>query len=65
MRMKKHDTYRKSFPYYKVQYWNAKVYAWQDIQRSFPTKATATKYGQQLGIKYRIMEVQREGRKVI
>lgn len=65
MQVKKHQQWRKSFPYYKVQYWNYKVSAWHDIQKSFETKAFARLHGIKLGTKYHIMEITREGRSIV
>ena len=63
MDTKKHDKWRKSFPYYKVQYWDRNVRAWHDIQKSFTTVALAQEYGEKLKRKYRIMVINRKGRK--
>lgn len=65
MQAEKHQRWRKGFPYYKVQYWDNKVSAWHDIQKSFSTKAQAKVHGIKLGIRHRITEVTREGRSII
>jgi len=65
MKLKKHQAWRKSFPYYKVQYWDYKVSAWHDIQKAFLTEAMARKHGITLSAKYRVMKITREGRSVI
>lgn len=62
MRVIKHQTWRKSFPHYKVQYWDYKISAWRDVQKSLPTEAEARTYGGTLGTRYRIMKVTRTGR---
>ena len=62
MKTKDYDIYRKSFPYYKVQYYDDIVRAWKDIQKRFtyPDDAFASLFGR-AGL-YRVIEVTREGR---
>ena len=68
MNSDKHDRYRNSYPYYKVQYWDGISICWIDIQRKFPDPEKADKFGQMFGkkfgfgMKYRIIEVQRDER---
>ena len=64
MNIGKHNKWRKSFPYYKVQWWDNYVSAWHDIQKSFRTKQAADLYGLSLGKKYRIMKISRDKREV-
>ena len=62
MKIKDYNIYRKSFPYYKCQYWDNKVMAWHDIQRRFTDPITAQLHGEGLGYLCRVMVVTREGR---
>jgi len=62
MKVAKHEQWRKSFPYYKVQYWDNNVRAWHDIQRRFGSLKDARKYGITLERKYRVMQITRGGR---
>ncbi len=53
------------FPYYKVQWWNEHVVAWQDIQHRFASPEEANEAAPALipsGSKFRLMEVRRDGR---
>ena len=53
------------FPYYKVQWWNDHVMAWQDVQHRFPTPDVANQAAPSLipiGANFRLMEVRRDGR---
>lgn len=65
MKITEHEQWRKSFPYYKVQWWDSYVTAWRDVQRQFRTKQAADLYGLSLGKKYRIIQIFRNGRKVV
>lgn len=65
MKVKRYDKYRKSFPYYKVQYYDYKLRVWQEIQKRFETEALAIKYGIALGRKYRVVEITRERRRIV
>lgn len=64
MRKEKHEVWRKSFPHFKVQWWDAdgRVLAWHDIQETFSTAKEADEHGKTLGKSYRIMKVERDGR---
>jgi hypothetical protein len=62
MKIKDYDKYRKSFPYYKVQYFDDYVMAWHDIQRRFTHPDDAFSYMNGMEGVYRIMEVTRDGR---
>ena len=63
MKVEKHNKWRKSFPHYKVQYWDYKINAWHDIQKAFSTRADAIKHGTAVSSRFRIMEVTKESRK--
>jgi len=65
MKIKKYDEYRKSFPYYKVQYWDSYVSAWHDIQKMFKTLQEAILNGESKGKKFRVMKITRTVRKVV
>jgi len=62
MKIKDYEIYRKSFPYYKVQYYDDTVMAWKDIQKRFTYPVDAMKFGDTLGKVYRLMEITRDGR---
>lgn len=62
MKLAKYEKYRRSFPYYKVQYWVETNKAWKDIQEAIATPAEAHKRGQKLGRVYRVMEITEKGR---
>lgn len=64
MKVKDYDIYRKSFPYYKVQYWDDRVMAWHDIQKRFTYPDDATAYGRTLNKSYRLMVVNRGYREI-
>lgn len=65
MKITKHRQYIKSFPYYKVQFWDTYVSAWHDIQRRFKTIREARTFGRTLGKKWRVMRVHRAHREVV
>lgn len=66
MRIKKYDKYRKSFPYFKVQYYDRRSRVWREVQRKrFETEAQARKYATAVGDKTRVVEITREGRKIV
>jgi len=65
MKIAKHQQWRRSFPYYKVQFWDNKVSAWHDIQKTFSTPVFAETYSFNLNKVYRIIEINREGRNVL
>lgn len=65
MKKVEHEQYRRSFPYYKVQYYDENVMAWHDIQRRFSSEVEACVEGTKLGRKWRVMEVTRTGRRVV
>ena len=65
MKLKRHQQWRKGFPYYKVQYYDYKVNAWHDIQKSFSTEAQARLYGIKISNKHRVMKITREGRSIV
>lgn len=65
MKSKAIDKRRTSFPYYKVQYYDNNVMAWHDIQKSFKTNKDAEKHGALLKRRYRVMQINRTGRKVV
>jgi len=65
--IKRHDQWRKSFPYFKVQFWDNYVSAWHDIQKRFNDIQSAEQYiaGQSKSKTWRIMQIERNGRFVI
>ena len=65
MKIKQYDIYRKSFPYYKCQYWDDKVMAWHDIQKRFSNPIEAKLYGEGLGYLCRVITITRQGRFLI
>ena len=67
MKAAKHEVWRKSFPHYKVQYYDPRGITWREFQRnSFPTPQEALVFVQGRGLtRFRIIEVWREGRRVI
>jgi len=66
MKLEKHQKWRKSFPYYKMQYWSKIPLAWQDVQFGFSSLEEARRYADNMHIKrYRVMEIQRTNRRVI
>lgn len=68
MKIARYKRHRKSFPYYKVQYWDERWKAWHDIQRTFPNHEAAVDYGKAQvcsAPRFRIMEVQRSGRRPV
>ena len=64
MRVKAYGIYRKSFPFYRYQYWDNKAMAWHDIQKRFNNPIEAQLYREGLGFLCRVMVVPKEGRLV-
>jgi len=62
MKIAEHQKYRKSFPYYKVQWYDFDTRAWRDIQKRFRTPGKARGYYKDKLGKWRVMEVTRNGR---
>ena len=62
MKFKEYNIYRKSFPYYKVQYWDNKVNAWHDIQKRFNNPIEAKLHGESSGLLTRVMVINRDSR---
>jgi len=62
MRIAQHQIYRKSFPYYKVQWYDTLSRVWRDVQRRFKTPREARGYYKNKSGKWRVMEVKRSGR---
>lgn len=66
MTVERHKRWRKSFPYYKIQYYEPNTLAWREIQgKAYPTLNKAHIAGKQLGKRYRIVEIQRKGRRFL
>lgn len=65
MNKKEHNRWRKSFPYFKVQYWDGKVKAWHDIQKRFDTPEEAQAYADGYGGVTRLMKIYRNRREVV
>ncbi len=65
VKIAEHEVWRKSFPYYKVQWFDNYVTAWHDVQKQFKTIQAANLYGMSLGKEYRVMEISRNDRRVI
>lgn len=65
MRVKKYDKYRKSFPYYKVQYYDNHSRVWREVQKRFETEGKARKHGQSIATRHRVIEITIEGRRII
>lgn len=66
MKVKEYDKYRKSFPYFKVQYYDYHSKVWREVQnKRFATEAKARKRGMAISTKYRVVKITREGRKVV
>lgn len=65
MKIEEHEQWRKSFPYYKVQYYDRKLRVWQEIQKRFVTEGEARKRGMALGYSYRVIEITRDRRRII
>jgi hypothetical protein len=65
MKKAQHDTWRKGFPYYKVQYWDYKSLVWREVQKHFPSEADARKHGQKVSNRFRIVNLEREKRSII
>ena len=65
MKIKQYEKYRKSFPYYEVQYYDRKSRVWREIQKRFGTEGQARKHGMAIGISYRVVEITRESRRII
>ena len=65
MKLAKHEKWRKSFPYYKVQYRDYRLKVWQEVQKTFETEGKARKYGMALGRTYRVVEITRDRRRIV
>jgi len=67
MKAAKHEVWRKSFPHYKVQYYDPRGITWREFQRnSFPTPEAAIAFAVEKRItRFRVVEVWREGRRAI
>ena len=65
MKLLKYEEYRKSFPYYKVQYYDRKSRVWREIQKQFETEGEARKRGMALGYSYRVIEITRDRRRIV
>jgi hypothetical protein len=67
MKAKEHDKWRKSFPYFKVQWWNKVDISWHDIQKRFTSiqESEAHIAGLPKSKTYRIMQIERNGRFVL
>jgi len=64
MKTKVYDKYRKSFPYFKVDWYDNRSRVWREIQKRFPTEAEARRYGIPLG-RHRVVKVTRERRTIV
>ena len=64
MKLKKYEQYRKSFPYFKVQWYDYRSKVWREIQKRFKTASDATRAGIPLG-KHRVVKITREGRSFV
>ena len=60
MKKAQHERWRKSFPYYKVHFWNDTVGAWSPVQHLFNTEEEAQTHADSLGLKTRIMRKDRD-----
>ena len=65
VKIKQHQKWRKSFPYYKVQYWNAFDSTWREIQKSFLTIEKARQFADGLHKKLRFVKVERNIRMML
>lgn len=65
MKSKKHEQWRKGFPYYKVQYWDSRSVVWREVQKHFKTEGEARKYGINLDTRYRIVKLDRDRRQIV
>jgi len=62
MKIAEHQKYRKSFPYYKVQWYDFDTRAWRDIQKRFGTPGQAKRFCKNELRRWRVMEITRNGR---
>lgn len=62
MKIKKHQEYRRGFPYYKVQWYDTVSWVWRDIQKRFKSLSEARQYFNNKRGKWRVMEITRNGR---
>ena len=64
MKLARYERYRRSFPYFKVQWYDYRSRVWREIQKQFKTEAEATRAGIPLG-RHRVVKVTREGRSFV
>ena len=66
MKYKQHDKWRKSFPYYKVGWYDGSIMAWREIQMTFSSRGEADLYRGALSYDLtRVVEVHRKERIVL